>query len=103
MLPLDDARYLHYRGGYGSTYDVTPLVRELQKSGTSESLWSEIWQELYHQGDIGEASYAIVPYLVEYESHSKSLDENAYQFVVSVELASLVERNPKVPEELDLS
>ena len=103
MLSLNDERYGQYRSGYGIIYDVVPKIRELINSGPSKSFWNEIWEELYHQGDVGEASYAIVPYLVEYEESNKHLEENIYHFVVSVELASLEDRNPPIPNELQFS
>jgi hypothetical protein len=32
----------------------------------SEADWNILWDDLHHQGDVGEASYAVVPYLAEY-------------------------------------
>jgi hypothetical protein len=67
LLPLDDPRWKTYRGGYNrETFDSISLIRELQRSGFTESFWEKVWEDLHHQGDVGEASYAIIPYLVEY-------------------------------------
>lgn len=103
LLSLDDERYSAYRGGYGTVYNVVPKIQSLQEQGASDAFWAEIWEELYHQGDVGEASYAIVPYLVEYQSTLKDVDEQLFQFVVSVDLARLEDRNPPIPGELEFS
>lgn len=103
LFPLNDLRWAAYRGGYRVPYDVVPLIQQLQKEGTSEKFWELAWQELHHQGDVGEATYAVVPYLVDYQTRQRGIDEQVFHFCVVVELARLENENPPVPQELALS
>lgn len=104
LLPLDDSRWANYRGGYNRVpYNVVPLIHRLNSEGTSDSFWEVVWSELHHQGDVGEASYALVPYLVEYQSRQRDLDEQLFHFCVIVDLAQPENNNPKIPQEIELS
>jgi hypothetical protein len=86
MLPLDDPRWQSYTGGYRDAYDASVPLRRLFAGGASSELWDEFWQELYHQGDVGPASFAAVPWLVEYARRSPELDWNAFGLVAVIEL-----------------
>lgn len=104
LLPLDDPRWATYRGGYNRCpYDVVPLINELQQNGTSRQFWELVWAELHHQGDVGEASYALVPYLVEHQSRQRELDEQLFHYCVVVDLARPENNNPAIPPELEFS
>lgn len=103
LFPLNDPRWATYRGGYRVPYDVVPLIQRLQREGTSDEFWEVAWQELHHQGDVGEATYAIVPYLVDHQSRQRSIDEQVFHFCVVVELVRPENENPPVPQELGLS
>jgi hypothetical protein len=87
LLPLDDPRWPTYRSGYRLSYDVVPLIRQLQQEGASKQFWETVWDELHHQGDVGEATYALIPYLVDYQSGQSALDEQLFHFCVVVDLA----------------
>jgi hypothetical protein len=78
-----------------------PLLAQLQSEQTRETAWHELWEELHHQGDVGEASYASVPHLV--RIHRKSgLDAwNIYAIVAIIELARGKGTNPEVPKWLE--
>jgi hypothetical protein len=86
MLPFDDPRWRSYTGGYRDPYDASAPLRQLLEQGASPSLWSELWQELFHQGDIGPASLAAVPWLLEYIRRSPELDWNAFGLIAVIEL-----------------
>jgi hypothetical protein len=103
LLPLDDPHWATYRGGFRWPYDVVPLIHGLQREGTSDKSWDLVWEELHHQGDVGEASYALVPYLVEYQSHYRELDERLFHYCVVVDLARPGNKNPAIPPELEFS
>lgn len=62
-----------------------------------------MWDDLHHQGDVGEASYAIIPYLVEHQSHQRELDEQLYPYCAVVDLAQPENGNPPVPPEIELA
>ena len=98
MLPLDDARWTQMFGGYRAPFDPRPLFRRLEKDATAKPAWDTLWNELHHQGDVGEASYAAIPHLVNiYRSHG-GLDWNTYAIACTIELAREVAGNPPLPE-----
>jgi hypothetical protein len=104
LLPLDDSRWATYRGGYNrAPYDVVPLIRRLHREGTSDMFWELVWDELHHQGDVGEASYALVPYVVEHLSRQRELDDQVFHYCVAVDLAQPENKNPPIPRELEFS
>jgi hypothetical protein len=65
MLPLSDPRWNALTGGYRIPYDPRPALQRLAASPAAASSWEELWNELHHQGDLGSASYAAVPVLVD--------------------------------------
>lgn len=103
LMPLDDSRWATYSGGYRSPYNVVPLIHRLNDEGTSGDFWEVVWNELHHQGDVGEASYALVPYLVDHQSCRRELDEQVFHFCVIVELQQPENSNPPIPPEIELS
>lgn len=56
MLKLDDPRWSEMEGGYRIPFDPRPLFGKLQANQDVETVWNELWNELHHQGDVGEAS-----------------------------------------------
>jgi hypothetical protein len=76
-------------GGYGTAYDPKPALNRLgsDRVGAIE----ELWENLIHQGDIGTASYAAVPALVE---------NGELSLVAAIEVARNDARNPEIPEAL---
>ena len=77
-------------GGYGIPYDAAPALNKLDSS--RDEAMSELWENLYHQGDVGLASYAAVPALVK---------AGELALVASIEVARNLEKNPKLPENLE--
>jgi len=51
--------------GYGAPYDPRPAIAKLRAEPLDQAAWGELWNELHHQGDVGAASYAAVPLLVD--------------------------------------
>jgi hypothetical protein len=100
MLPLDDPRWQSYKGGYRVPYDASPALRRLLANGPTKKLWEELWTELYHQGDVHQASYAVVPWLVEFVKRGAKLDDDALAMIATIELARDQHKNPKVAKEL---
>ena len=52
-------------GGYKDLYDPRATISRLLSEGSNESSWDELFENLHHQGDLGEASYAAIPLLIE--------------------------------------
>jgi len=93
-LPLDDPKWKTLQGGYKIHYDPTPALRRLE---AGEDAWDELWEELHHQGDIGEASYAAVPHLVRIGKSLPSRDWNLYGLVSTIEIERHRKTNPALP------
>jgi hypothetical protein len=98
MLSLDDKRWTTMQGGYRVPYDPRPLFERLEAGVDREAVWSELWTELHHQGDVGEVSYAAIPYLVQVCLKRSIADWNIYAMVAIIELARTQGSNPEVPE-----
>lgn len=102
LLDLADGRWETYRAGYNrAPYNVVPLIRQLLQSGTSKPFWDEVWAQLHHQGDLGEASYALVPYLALYLRTAPTLDAMLLAYAAVVEIERPRNGNPPVPHELE--
>jgi hypothetical protein len=61
MLSWDDDHCNHLTGGYKTLFDSYPLLAKLEIALDLTKEWQQLWGELYHQGDIGDACYAAVP------------------------------------------
>lgn len=94
MLPLDDPRWNELMGGYKVPYDPSTALRQLEQG---EDVWDELWQELHHQGDVGEASYATVPHLVRIAKSLTHRDWNFYGLVSTIEIERHRNSNPALP------
>lgn len=102
-LPLDDPRWALYQSGYRRTYDCRQLLRRLADDGFSDWLWDQLWEELHHQGDVGEASYAVLPYLVAHANPLDDIDVELLNYAFVVETCRRNpdgQNNPDVPSEL---
>jgi hypothetical protein len=97
MLSLDDYRWDNLTGGYRMKCDPRPLLSKLENGMDTEATWRELWDELHHQGDVGEASYAAVPHLVRIYRKHGAPDWNTYAIVAIIELARQRGSNPVVP------
>jgi hypothetical protein len=95
MLPLNDPTWKRLRGGYKVPYDASVPLSRLERG---DDVWDELWQELHHQGDVGEASYASVPHLVRIGASLTNRDWNVYALVSTIEVERHRKSNPPVPE-----
>jgi hypothetical protein len=101
MLSLDDNRWNNLTGGYRIKFDPRPLLAKLESEQNRETAWHELWEELHHQGDVGEASYASVPHIVRIHRTSGIVDWNTYAIVAIIELARGKGKNSEVPTWLE--
>ena len=81
--------------------DVRPLLSRLENERDTTSVWEELWNELHHQGDVGEASFAAVPHLVRIYRKRGIEDWNTFAIVAIIELARKEGKNPDVPKWLE--
>jgi len=98
MISLDDARWSNLTGGHRMPLDPRPLIKRLETDSDTTAVWQELWDELHHQGDVGEASFAAVPFLVESYRKRRVFDWNAFAIVAIIELARKEGKNPDVPQ-----
>jgi hypothetical protein len=97
-MDLDDPRWPRLEGAYRVPIDVRPFLRAADGPSPPTQAWLDLWQELYHQGMVGEASYASVPVLVAAEVRRPAAEWNAYALVAAIELArDGRSENPRVP------
>jgi hypothetical protein len=93
MISLDDAVWPTLSGGYRKPYDVSNALRRME---AGENVWEELWEELHHQGDLGEASYAAVPQLVRI-CGARDTDWNLYAITATIEVERHRASNPPIP------
>jgi hypothetical protein len=98
MLSFDDERWNHLKGGYKTPFDPRPSLRKLESQQGTATAWEELWEDLHHQGDVGDASYASIPELVRIHRMGGAADWNLYGIVAIIELARTESQNPEVPE-----
>src|ERR1700755_2765992 len=85
-------------GGCRVPYDARMVLRKLESGSADAEAWDELWQELHHQGDVGEASYAALPHLVRIAQGLPRRDWNFYGLVSLIELERHRKRNPPLPD-----
>jgi len=64
-------------------------------------LWGELIEGLYHEGQVGEASYAAIPVMVSFAVQLETMPWQMLALVASIEMARTEEGNPPVPEWLE--
>jgi hypothetical protein len=99
MLSLDDKRWKEFEGGYRGKYNASIVLSKLE-SGKEDpaQIWSELWENLHHQGDVGIASYASVPHIARIIRKRRLFDWNPVALIVVIELARGKGDNPEVPD-----
>jgi hypothetical protein len=98
MLSFEDPRWSGLEAGYRTPIDLRPLLQRLESGRDAKATWDELWQGLYHQGDVGEGSFVAVPHLVRIHRQRGIPDWNAYAIVATIELARGKGGNPEVPD-----
>jgi hypothetical protein len=97
-MEFDDPRWSGLLGGYRVPYDPRTALRALERADQTDSIWEELWNELQHQGDVGEASYAAVPHLVRIHAARGQVEWNTYALVAIIEDERRNSpQNPKLP------
>lgn len=99
MLPLDDPRWREYIGGYREPYDASDALKRLLDGPDSVGALEELDDELCHQGDLGSASYASLPWILEYLRRRPDLDARAVGLVLTIEFGRPFNRE-QVPDEV---
>jgi len=83
--------------GYREFHDPRPLVERIRKAKSLTRCWETIWERMHHQGDVGEASYAIVPALIEvYAGRARTWE--IYSYAALMEECREETDNPEMPD-----
>ena len=98
MWNKDDPRWSTLLGGYRVIFDPRPLIRRLESAPDDDEIWDSLIQELYHQGDVGEASYVAVCLLAQSNAITKAFPWQLLAIAAFVELARTAPGNPLVPD-----
>jgi len=88
MIPLTDTRWKEFEGGYRVPYDASVPLRRLELASTSDevdAVFSELWNELHHQGDVGPASYFAVPHIIRIAKAKGLFDFNVFGLIATIE------------------
>ena len=86
-------------GGRGTRYDPRDAIERLTRSPFDKAAWSELWDNLHHQGDVGIASYAAIPLLVDVCQNGPR-DYNFYGLLGTIEQCRKLPANPDLPRSL---
>src|SRR5688572_20823803 len=100
-MDYDDPRWPDLHGGYRLPYDPRNALRSIEANINVKEAWDELCIELYHQGDVGEASYATVPLLARVHAIRGVPDWNTYGLAVRIEEARASRHNPPLPAWLE--
>ena len=96
-LDTADAQWSSLQGGYRVPYDPRPALQRIETGNAPDLAWDELWEELHHQGDVGEASYAAVPEIVRLIMSGQTEDWNAFALIATIEEQRGVDGNPPLP------
>jgi hypothetical protein len=99
MLDLYAEEWRTLDGGYRQAFDASKLLRVL--AGAAEppqEVWESVWNNLYHQHDVGIASYAVMPWLLRIYREKHWLDFDLPSYAFAIEQARSMEGNPRVPD-----
>jgi hypothetical protein len=97
MPNFEDSRWQQLCGGYKIPYDPRPLLVQLERDPSAKK-WALLTEELFHQGDVGDASYAAVPQIVRVALKHSPLRVDALTLVILIEQARRSGGNPPVPD-----
>jgi hypothetical protein len=96
-MDFDDPRWSALTGGYRLAYDPRAALRALETGEATRVAWEGLWENLHHQGDVGEASYAAVPHLVRIYAARPTGDWNTYALAATIEDVRGQPDNPPLP------
>ncbi len=102
-MKLSDATWRTLHGAYGKPYDPRVALQKLESEGDADEPWSELWENLHHQGDIGEASFAAIPTISDLMARGKPTSWNGFALSATIEACRDRRGNPNLPEWLDQS
>jgi hypothetical protein len=97
-LDLADPRWADLKGGYRMPYDPRPALHTLAEGHDDGAVFDELWEELHHQGDVGDASYAAVPELLRIHRRRGLTTWQTYALAGTIEIERVRRGNPPIPD-----
>lgn len=97
-VDFSDDRWSGLVGGYRLPYDPRPALKAIGDDQGAEAAWSELWEELHHQGDVDTASYTAMLWIANLAVAGKTGGWNAWALAATIELARGEARNPPIPD-----
>lgn len=85
---------------YSKKFDIGAWFAGFQASGMQPE-WTELFDVLYHQGDVDIMSYDAVPHITRFISVSGTKDWQPYALVASIEEARITGQGPAIPNEFE--
>jgi hypothetical protein len=98
MISTNDPLWMSLKGGYRVPYDPRSALSRLRTDGSDTTAWQELWNELHHQGDVGEASYLAVVELVSIRGVSVLPSNQLFGLASTIEVERHRRSNPPVPD-----
>lgn len=101
MITLDDPIWQTLEAGYKIPYDASIPLKQLEQATDTkeqEAIYTELWNELHHQGDVGLASYLAVPQLARIGASKHLYNWNLLGLCSVIEQQRHAENNPTLPE-----
>jgi hypothetical protein len=102
MITLDNHLWKTLEGGYKILYDVSIPLKKLEQATDEkeiEEVWTELWNELHHQGNVGIASYLALPQLVRIAVNKDLYNWNLLGICSTIEQQRHLGDNPQLPGE----
>lgn len=103
MIELNYSKWKEFEGGYRIPYDASVPLKKLEQAVSEQeiaAIFSELWNELHHQGDVGLASYFSVPHIIRIAKEKKLFNWNVFGLVATIEIERHRD-NPKLPKEYE--
>ena len=77
-------------------FDARPALKDLAQNNAGA--WKQLWENLHHQGDVGEASYAAIPHVINITVGKGRRDWNTFALAATIEECRRSSSNPLVPD-----
>ena len=98
MISNSDPRWESLKGGYRVPYDPRSALGLLRSDGANTAAWQELWNELHHQGDVGEASYLALVALVVIRKTLVLPSDQLFGLASTIEVERHRNSNPPMPD-----
>ena len=95
ILALNSPRWLDLVDAYGSAKGLPELIKDPKTIAADPG---DLWGRLCHQGDVYEASFAAVPYLV--ESLEGHFNWSTIALIAAIEVGRVAKQGAQLPNDL---